>query len=53
LRKTSWIERVTLIVAGLLLTYPSTNLDLIGLLLFAVVLAYQYVLNRREKAVAT
>lgn len=48
LRKTGWVERIVLVIAGLMLTYPATNLDVIGLLMFAVVLTYQYVLNRRE-----
>ncbi|CAG0976820.1 partial Sialic acid TRAP transporter permease protein SiaT, partial [Anaerolineae bacterium] len=42
LRKALWYERAVLVIAGILLVYPSTNLDLIGLVLFAVVVAYQY-----------
>ena len=49
LRKASWIERIILVVAGLILIYPSTNLDLIGLALFAVVLAYQATTMKRPQ----
>lgn len=52
IRKASWWERIILVIAGLMLTYPSANLDLIGMSLFGVVFVYQWVMNRREKAVA-
>src|SRR6266513_414572 len=38
---TTWIERVMLIVAGLALVYPTTTADIVGLGLFAVVVAIQ------------
>src|SRR5436853_442741 len=40
-RRTTWIERVMLIVAGLALVYPTTTADIVGLGLFAVVVAIQ------------
>ncbi len=43
LRRVNWIERVALIAAGLLLIYPSTNLDVVGLTLFAIVAGYQWI----------
>jgi TRAP-type uncharacterized transport system fused permease subunit len=48
LRRVTWIERIALIAAGLLLIYPSTNLDIVGLALFSVVAGYQWV--TREQA---
>lgn len=46
LRRANWIERIVLVVAGLVLIYPSTSLDLVGLALFAMVAGYQ-VLTRK------
>ena len=46
LRRATWFERVGLIIAGILLVYPSTNLDLVGLAIFAVVLGYQFMTRR-------
>src|SRR5437773_1724534 len=40
-KRTTWIERVMLIVAGLALVYPTTTADIVGLGLFAVVVAIQ------------
>src|SRR5437867_955407 len=40
-KRTTWIERVMLIVAGLALVYPTTTADIAGLTLFAVVVAIQ------------
>jgi len=39
--RTTWIERVMLIVAGLALVYPTTTADIVGLTLFAIVVAIQ------------
>jgi TRAP-type uncharacterized transport system fused permease subunit len=40
-RKTSGIERTMLIVAGVLLVYPKALFDILGLGLFALVIALQ------------
>jgi TRAP-type uncharacterized transport system fused permease subunit len=53
IRKASWLERIILIAAGLLLVYPSPDLDVVGLVLFAVVFVYQYLRNKREKVVTS
>ncbi len=45
LRKATWPERAVLIVAGILLVYPGTTLDLIALLLVAGVGAMQLLLR--------
>src|SRR5712672_2557382 len=39
--RTTWIERVMLIVAGLALVYPTTTADIVGLTLFVIVVAIQ------------
>jgi TRAP transporter 4TM/12TM fusion protein len=43
LKRTTWIERVMLIVAGLALVYPTATADIVGLGLFVVVVAIQLV----------
>jgi TRAP transporter 4TM/12TM fusion protein len=40
-RRTTWLERVALLVAGLLLLYPASGLDLVGLGLAAAVVVLQ------------
>jgi TRAP-type uncharacterized transport system fused permease subunit len=42
LMKTTWLERGLLVAAGLVLVYPSLLQDLIGLTLFALAAALQY-----------
>ena len=42
LMKTTWLERVLLVAAGLVLVYPSLVQDLIGLGLFALAATLQY-----------
>src|SRR6266849_5837415 len=49
-RRTTWIERVMLIVAGLALVYPTTTADIVGLGLFAVVVAIQVVRIRSARS---
>jgi TRAP-type uncharacterized transport system fused permease subunit len=49
LMKTTWLERGLLVAAGLVLVYPSLVQDLIGLGLFALAVALQY-LHRRSAA---
>ena len=48
-RRTTWIERVMLIVAGLALVYPTTAADIVGLGLFAVVVAAQLIRIRAAR----
>src|SRR5437667_1261148 len=48
-RRTTWIERVMLIVAGLALVYPTLTADIVGLGLFAVVVAIQLVRIRAAR----
>ncbi len=50
--KTVWWERIVLVIAGLLLIYPEQNLDLIGITMFAIVLAWQWFRQRRVSAPA-
>src|SRR6266446_4150158 len=47
-KRTTWIERVMLIVAGLALVYPTLAADIVGLGLFAVVVAAQLIRIRAE-----
>ena len=42
LRKCNWLERIVLVVAGLMLIYSGTLTDAVGSVLFVIVLAYQY-----------
>ena len=56
-RKCNWIERIIALVTGLLLIYPETVTDIIGLVLFAVMVAIQLktkdkVENSKKVAVA-
>jgi TRAP-type uncharacterized transport system fused permease subunit len=44
--------RLPLVAAGLLLVYPEATQDLIGISVFVVVAAAQFVLNRRAAAPA-
>jgi TRAP transporter 4TM/12TM fusion protein len=46
LRRATWFERIALVLAGILLVYPATNFDLIGLAIFASVVAYQVATRR-------
>jgi TRAP transporter 4TM/12TM fusion protein len=48
-KRTTWIERVMLIVSGLALVYPTTTADIVGLGLFAVVVAIQLVRIRAAR----
>jgi TRAP transporter 4TM/12TM fusion protein len=49
-RKTPLYERLTLLVAGVLLVYPKTLFDIIGFTMVAAVLASQFL--RKDRAVA-
>jgi TRAP transporter 4TM/12TM fusion protein len=48
-KRTTWIERLMLIVAGLALVYPTVTADIVGLGLFAVVVAIQVVRVRAAR----
>jgi TRAP transporter 4TM/12TM fusion protein len=48
-KRTTWIERVMLIVAGLALVYPTLAADIVGLGLFAVVVAAQLIRIRAAR----
>ena len=48
-KRTTWIERLMLIVAGLALVYPTATADIVGLGLFAVVVAIQVVRIRAAR----
>jgi len=50
--RTKWIERVMLIVAGLALVYPTTTADIVGLTLFAIVVAIQLLRIRAARQTA-
>jgi TRAP transporter 4TM/12TM fusion protein len=47
-KKTTWYERLMLLVAGVLLVYPKTLFDVIGFALVAIVLATQFMVKRQE-----
>ena len=48
-KRTTWIERVMSIVAGLALVYPTLAADIVGLGLFAVVVAAQLIRIRAAR----
>jgi TRAP transporter 4TM/12TM fusion protein len=47
-KKTTWYERLMLLVAGVLLVYPKTLFDIVGFGLVAIVLATQFMVKREE-----
>jgi TRAP transporter 4TM/12TM fusion protein len=47
-KKTTWYERLMLLVAGVLLVYPKTLFDAVGFGLVAIVLATQFMVKREE-----
>ncbi|MFC4354497.1 TRAP transporter permease [Chryseomicrobium palamuruense] len=53
-RKVFWYERIVAIIAGLLLIYPEGLSDTIGLIIFAILLAIQFMTkNKFDKKPAT
>lgn len=53
-RKVFWYERIVAIIAGLLLIYPEGLSDTIGLIIFAILLAIQFMTkNKFDKKTAT
>lgn len=49
LRPASWIERILLIVTGLLLIIPETVTDIIGIVLIVGIILYQWLTNKKKK----
>jgi TRAP transporter 4TM/12TM fusion protein len=47
-KKTTWYERLMLLVAGVLLVYPKPLFDAVGLGLVAIVLVTQFMVKRKE-----
>lgn len=52
-RKLNILERAMAVVTGLLLIYPETISDIVGLVLFAAMFAIQYAAGKRERAQQT
>jgi TRAP-type uncharacterized transport system fused permease subunit len=52
MRKLFWFERIVAIVGGILLIYPEGISDIIGVVVFAVLLALQYMIKRPELTTA-
>lgn len=51
-RKVTWIERLAAIAAGIMLIYPENMTDVIGLVVFAVLVAIQwFTRDKEEKAI--
>jgi TRAP transporter 4TM/12TM fusion protein len=48
MRKLFWYERIAAIVGGILLIYPEGMTDIIGVVMFVVLLAMQYLIKRPE-----
>ncbi|WP_257347667.1 TRAP transporter permease [Pseudalkalibacillus decolorationis] len=48
IQRTNWIERILALAAGILLIYPEGLTDLIGLGMFAGILAVQYLVKRKD-----
>jgi TRAP-type uncharacterized transport system fused permease subunit len=46
MRKLNWIERIVSLVTGLCLIYPEKISDIVGLVLFAILLTLQYFYKR-------
>lgn len=52
-RKLNIVERIIAVATGLLLIYPETISDIVGLVLFAAMFAIQYAAGRRERTQKT
>ncbi len=53
-RKSHWIERIAAVATGLLLIYPETMTDIIGLVSFAILFVIQWISrDKDEETVAT
>lgn len=49
-RKLNWIMRIITIGTGMLLIYPETMTDIIGLVLFIILLAFQWMGNKKNNS---
>lgn len=50
LRPLPWYQRIVSLAGGLMLIYPGTVTDLIGIALFGVILVFQILANKKDKA---
>jgi TRAP transporter 4TM/12TM fusion protein len=50
LRKMSWVARIIIGVAGLMMMNPSVMTDVVGIIMMAVVLVIEYTLAKKENA---
>jgi TRAP-type uncharacterized transport system fused permease subunit len=48
MRKLNWVERIASLGAGLCLVYPENISDIVGLVLFAILLSLQYFYKRDQ-----
>lgn len=48
-RKLHWIERIISVVAGLLLMYPEGHTDIVGAVIFVIMLVIQLIANNKSK----
>src|SRR5690606_29587302 len=48
-RKLYWFERIIAVITGLLLVYPEGNSDIIGLIVFVVMVAIQFMGRNTSK----
>jgi TRAP transporter 4TM/12TM fusion protein len=49
-RKMSWVARIIIGVAGLMMMNPSVMTDVVGIIMMAVVLVIEYTLSKKENA---
>ena len=48
--KLNWIMRIITIATGMLLIYPETLTDIVGLVLFVILLAFQWMGNKKNNS---
>ncbi|AYC29045.1 TRAP transporter permease [Paenisporosarcina cavernae] len=51
--KMSWIERILAVIAGLLLIYPEGISDIVGLVMFAALFAFQFLRRNKDNPINT
>ena len=51
-RDMKWITRIVLVVGGLLMIYPGTVTDIIGIVILAAIIVLQRIENKKDKAAA-
>lgn len=47
-QKLNWIMRIVTVATGMMLIYPETLTDIIGLVLFVILLAWQWIGNKKQ-----